>query len=112
LRLLACGLCGDECTTVNFRRHAQQELAGGRLLRMNAFLLAVGEILLDGMLELGPKLSNGFAMKTDDGANAENSTNEDVVSLVVFHASGVALVRHGVHGSIPVRSSSSRASST
>ena len=43
---------------------------------------------------------------------AGRSANKDVVALVVLDASGIALVRHGVHGSTPTRSKSSRASST
>lgn len=42
---------------------------------------------------------DSLAMKPDDSEYAEDSTDEDVVSLIDGDASGVSLVRHGVHGS-------------
>src|SRR5437667_12244476 len=112
IQALSRRLCCNEGTTMDFGRNAKQQLARGRLLRVNAFLLALREVFLNGLFELGPQLRNGFTVETDDAADSEDAANKDVVALVVLDAGGVTLVGHGVHGSTPTRSKSSRASST
>mgnify|MGYP000492065508 CR=1 FL=1 len=63
-------------------------------------------------LKLSTQLCNRFSMETDDVANAENPADEEIVTLVVLDASGIAFVGHGVHVCTPARSNSSCASST
>src|SRR5207245_6856699 len=109
IETLPCRLRRDKCTTMDFRRNAKQELARCGLLWMHASLLAFGKIVFDCVLELSPKFSHGFAVEADDATDAENSTDKDVVSFVVFDPSGIAFVGHGVHGFTPARSKSSRA---
>ena len=57
---------------MQFRGHSQKQFAGRRFIRVNALFLAVRQIVFDCKLELGPQLPHGFAMETDDVANAEN----------------------------------------
>jgi hypothetical protein len=97
---------------MNFRRDTQQQFPGSGLLGVYALLLAVSQIVLDRQLKFGAQLGNCFAMGADDGANAEDAPCKDTVTLVIPDASGVALLGHGVHCCTPVRSSSSRTSST
>jgi hypothetical protein len=74
---------------------------------VNAFFFAVRQIVFNCELKLSPQLRNRFTMETDDVANAKNSANEEIVTLVVLDASRIAFVSHGVHGCTPARSISS-----
>lgn len=51
-------------------------------------------------------------MKADHGAQAQNATHKDVITLIELDTGGVSLVIHGVHGLTPIRSNNLRASST
>ena len=67
IQALASRLGGDQCRTVNLRRHAQHELARSGLLRTNTPLFAVAQEVFDGRLKLGTQLSDCLPVKTYHG---------------------------------------------
>lgn len=87
---LARGLRGDKCAAMDFWRHTQEQLARGWFFGVNAFLFAFREIVFDGVLEFRPQLRDGFSMEANDAADTKNASNENVVTLVVLHASRIS----------------------
>src|SRR5665213_1544148 len=92
--------------------HAQHEVSGDWLLGFHAVLRAVREIAVNREPKLCAQIGHRVSVEADDVTDAKDASDEDVVALVKLDACGVVLVCHGVHGVTPIRSSSSRASST
>ena len=97
VQALARSLCGYHGATMDFGGNTKQQFARGWFLRGHSTLLAVGQMVLDRHLKLSFQFCDGLAVKADDAANAQNSTDEDVVALVKLNSGGISLVSHGVH---------------
>ncbi len=87
---LARGFGGDADGCMHFRPDAQHEFAGCGFLGGYAPLGAVGEEVVDGVLELPAKIGHGVGMEADDGAHAEHAPDEDAVAVVKIDARGVS----------------------
>jgi hypothetical protein len=112
IEALARRLSDDDRVAMNLGRNSKQQLARGRLLGLEAQLLALAHVVLGGLLELRAQFAHRLAVKADDAADAKDATGKEVVSLVKLDAGCVALVRQRVQGCTPILSRSSRACST
>ncbi len=77
---------------MNFRRNAKQKLSRSWLLGLYPFFFALCQIVVNSSLKLTSKFSNGVGMKANDASDAQQPTNKNMVSLVIFDPRGVALV--------------------
>jgi hypothetical protein len=106
IQTFSSGLRGHQCLAMYFWGHAKQKLSRRRFLGFDSAFFAVSQTVIHRHFELRSKLGHGFAMKTNDRANAQNSSHENIVSFVELDTGAVALMGHRIHGPTPIRSNS------
>ena len=77
------GLGGGQRGAVDFRRDTQHESATGRGLWFLSALPAGVEVVINSLMERHAQIGNGVSVKADDVRDAEDSADEDAVSVVI-----------------------------
>src|ERR1035437_2758357 len=108
----AAARTGFDGGRVNSRINAQHQFTAGRFFSGLSELLAGVSVAIHRRLKSRLKLGHRCTVKRDDVVDVHHSADNDFVFGVKFHAGGVALVSHAVHGVAPIFSINSRAALT